>query len=72
MKLSNSALESRFTVPLFREGFGFKSTNILSGEDYQFACYTYVDDTDLIHIGDNQTEPQHVFDEMQREQQVEH
>jgi hypothetical protein len=58
------------SIPLINmlktQGFGFKSTNILNGEAYQFACYTYVDDTDLIHIGDNQSEPQQVFDEMQR------
>jgi hypothetical protein len=53
------------TNMLRTQGFGFKSTNILCGEDYQFACYTYVDDTDLIHTGENQTEPQQVFDEMQ-------
>jgi hypothetical protein len=45
--------------------FGFKSTNILSGEEYQSACYTYVDDTDIIHIGDSNTTPQNVFDDMQ-------
>jgi hypothetical protein len=58
------------SIPLINmlrtQGFGFKSTNLLSGEDYQFACYTYVDDTDLIHIGDDHTTPEHVFDEMQR------
>jgi hypothetical protein len=57
------------SIPLINmlrtQGFGFKSTNILSGEEYQFACYTYVDDTDLIHIGDSNTSPQNVFDGMQ-------
>jgi hypothetical protein len=57
------------SIPLINmlrtQGFGFKSTNILSGEEYQFACYTYVDDTDLIHIGDSHTTPQNVFDGMQ-------
>jgi hypothetical protein len=51
---------------LHTQGFGFKSTNILSGEEYQFTCYTYVvDNTDLIHTGDANTTPQTVFDEMQ-------
>jgi hypothetical protein len=31
------------------QGFGFTSSNLLSDESYTFACYTYVDDTDLIH-----------------------
>jgi hypothetical protein len=31
------------------QGFGFQSSNLLSDESYTFACYTYVDDTDLIH-----------------------
>jgi hypothetical protein len=57
------------SIPLINmlrtQGFGFKSTNILSGKEYQFACYTYVDDTDLIHIGDSNTTPQNVFDGMQ-------
>jgi hypothetical protein len=50
---------------LHTQGFGFKSTNILSGEEYQFACYTYVDNTDLIHKGDSNTTPQNIFDGMQ-------
>jgi hypothetical protein len=33
------------------QGFGFKSTNLLSAESYHFACYTYVDDNDLIQAG---------------------
>jgi hypothetical protein len=57
------------SIPLINmlrtQGFGCKSTNILSGEEYQFACYTYVDDADLIHIGDSNTTPQNAFDGMQ-------
>jgi hypothetical protein len=51
---------------LRRQGFGFKSSNLLSEEQYHFTCYTYVDDTDLIHNGDHSTTPTQVFDEMQR------
>jgi hypothetical protein len=51
---------------LRRQGFGFKSSNLLSEENYHFACYTYVDDTDLIHNGNRHTTPAQVFNEMQR------
>jgi hypothetical protein len=51
---------------LQRQGFRFKSSNLLSEENYHFACYTYIDDTDLIHNGNRHTDPKQVFDEMQR------
>jgi hypothetical protein len=41
------------------------SSNILSDESYTFACYTYVDDTDLIHNGtDNNSK--RIIPDMQR------
>jgi hypothetical protein len=51
---------------LWRQGFGLKSSNLLSEEQYHFACYTYVDDTDLIHKGDRAMPPTQVFDKRQR------
>jgi hypothetical protein len=51
---------------LRRQGFGFTSANLLTDEKYSFACYTYVDDTDLIHNGNRQSTSRQVFDEMQR------
>jgi hypothetical protein len=48
------------------QGFGFKSSNLLSDESYHFACYTYVDDTDLIHNGNANTTPSEMVAEMQR------
>jgi hypothetical protein len=50
---------------LRRQGLGFHSSNLLSDETYQFACYTYVDDTDLVHNGKPHTPPTEVFEEMQ-------
>jgi hypothetical protein len=47
------------------QGFGFQSSNILSDESYTFACYTYVDDTDLIHNG-NDTTTNQIIPDMQR------
>ena len=41
------------SIPLINmlctQGFGFKSTNVLSDESYHFTCYTYVNDSGLIH-----------------------
>ena len=41
------------SIPLIEmiraNGFGFASTNPLTGYRYQFSCYTFVDDTDLVH-----------------------
>ena len=41
------------TIPLInmlREaGFGFRSLSAISGETGYFVCYTFVDDTDLVH-----------------------
>jgi hypothetical protein len=49
------------------QGFGFKSSNlVLSDESYDFACYTYVDDTDLIHNGNADTTPSAMVADMQR------
>jgi hypothetical protein len=47
------------------QGFGFQSSNILSNESYTFACYTYVDDTYLIHNGNGTTTNQ-IISDMQR------
>jgi hypothetical protein len=46
------------------QGFGFTSSNLLTEEDY-FSCYTYVDDTDLIHTGAYKTSATLVMAEMQ-------
>jgi hypothetical protein len=58
------------SVPLInmlrRQGFSFHSSNLLSEETYQFACYTYVHDTDLVLNGDPHTPPTQVFEDMQR------
>jgi hypothetical protein len=41
------------------QGFGFQSSNLLTEANYYFTCFTYVDDTDLVHTGKpNTTEPQ--------------
>jgi hypothetical protein len=48
------------------QGFGFTSTNVLNDESYHFACYTYMDDTDLIHNGTATSTFQQVFTDMQR------
>jgi hypothetical protein len=57
------------SIPLINmlrtQGSGFKSTNVLSDESYHCACYTCVDDTDLIHNGTLQSTSQQVFDDMQ-------
>jgi hypothetical protein len=47
------------------QGFGFTSPNLLSDESYTFACYTYVDDTDLIHNSKDQN-PNSIILDMQR------
>jgi hypothetical protein len=48
-----------------QQGFGCQSSNILSDESYTFACYTYVDDIDLIHNG-NDTTTNRIISDMQR------
>jgi hypothetical protein len=57
------------TVPLINmlrtQGFRFRTQNLLTEEAYYFACYTYVDDTDLAHNGDHSTPSAQVFREMQ-------
>ena len=30
-------------------GFGFKVTHVMSHEHFSFVCYTFVDDTNLVH-----------------------
>jgi hypothetical protein len=47
------------------QGFGFTSSNILSNESYTFTCYTYVDDTDLIHNSQDQN-ANSIIPDMQR------
>jgi hypothetical protein len=47
------------------QGFGFTSSNLLTEEDYYFSCYTYVNDTDLIHIGAYKTSATLVMADMQ-------
>jgi hypothetical protein len=57
------------TVPLInmlrKQGFGFRTQNLLTEEAYYFACYTYVDDTDLAHNGEHSTPLAQIFGEMQ-------
>jgi hypothetical protein len=57
------------SIPLIQmlrtQGFGFHSRNLLTNETYYFACYTYVDDTDLVHTGTSSTSPTQIFTEMQ-------
>lgn len=42
------------TIPLINmlktQGYGFRSCTPLTGEPYTFACFTFVDDTDTIHM----------------------
>jgi hypothetical protein len=58
------------SIPLIKmlrtQGFGFKSTNILTDENYHFACYTYVDDTDLVHNGTPSSTSPEIISDMQR------
>jgi hypothetical protein len=52
---------------LCTQGFGFKSTNILSNAKYHFACYTsYVDNTNLIHNGTPTSTPPQIIAKMQQ------
>jgi hypothetical protein len=51
---------------LMTQGFRFKSTNLLSGESYHFACYTYVDDNDLIQADKADTTPANMVADMQQ------
>jgi hypothetical protein len=30
-------------------GFGFKAKTVISGDEFSFVCYTFVDDSDVIH-----------------------
>jgi hypothetical protein len=57
------------SVPLIQmlrtQGFGFRSKNLLTDEEYYFTCYTYVDDTDLVHNRIASTPPTQIFAEMQ-------
>jgi hypothetical protein len=46
-------------------GFGFQSSNLLADKSYTFACYTYVDDTDLVH-NRMDTNPNQIIPDMQR------
>jgi hypothetical protein len=41
-------------------------TNLLTEENYYFACFTYVDDTDLVHTGKPNTAEQQLLREMQQ------
>jgi hypothetical protein len=47
------------------KGFGFQSSNLLADESYTFVCYTYVDDTDLVH-NRMDTNPNQIIPDMQR------
>jgi hypothetical protein len=47
------------------QGFGFQSSNILLDASYTFTCSTYVDNTDLIHNG-NDTTTTRIIADMQR------
>jgi hypothetical protein len=66
---ASPAIWMLISIPLINmlhiQGFGFQSTNVLSDESYHFTCYTYVDDTDLIHNGTPQSTSQQVFTDMQ-------
>ena len=47
------AIRLVITIPLInmlrQEGFGFHHLSAISGTDCDFVCYTFVDDTDLVH-----------------------
>ena len=30
-------------------GFGFKVRTVISGNEFSFVCYTFVDDSDVVH-----------------------
>jgi hypothetical protein len=30
-------------------GFGFKVRTVISGDNFSFVCYTFVDDSDVVH-----------------------
>ena len=54
------------TIPLINmlraEGYGFRFMTALSGESGYFVCYTFVDDTDLVHSSDTS---EHLIQELQ-------
>ena len=49
---------------LHRQGFGFRSKNPLTLLEYMVACYTFVDDTDLVN--NSSTNPMELLSDMQR------
>jgi hypothetical protein len=67
---AGSTIRMLISAPLINmlrtQGFGFKSSNLLSDESYHFACYTYVDHTELIHNGNADTTPSAMVADMQR------
>jgi hypothetical protein len=67
---AGQAIWMLISIPLIKmlrtQGFGFKSTNILTEENYHFACYTYVDDTNLVHNGTPSSTSPEIISDMQR------
>ena len=47
------------------EGFGFHIRTPISAEDVGFVCYTFVDDTDLIHSPEDERTVEHLITDMQ-------
>jgi hypothetical protein len=37
-------------------GFGFKVRTVISGDEFSFVCYTFVDDSDVVHSQDTMTD----------------
>ncbi len=50
-------------------GFGFKVRTVISHDEFSFVCYTFVDDSDVVHFSDMDfyyvTESSHLSHEMQ-------
>ena len=58
------------SIPLVQilkdKGFGLRLQNTMTNEDYHFSCYTFVDDTDMIHVGKTNQTFHDILPEMQR------
>jgi hypothetical protein len=48
-------------------GFGFTVRTVISGDEFSFVCYTFVDDSDVVHSsdGDNDSDTSDLVAEMQ-------
>jgi hypothetical protein len=50
-------------------GFGFRVRTVISGDNFSFVCYTFVDDSDVVHSSlepDTDEDAQELVREMQQ------